>query len=123
MKGRRRTAKASRAAASLGANLMLAPAVMAMRLPLMAAEAGRQGRWPAETVAAVSEKAAAAAQGMAAAQMSLALAASRFWIEAMAGGVPSLLSGAALDHAAQAALAPSGKAVRRNFRRLSRRRK
>ena len=45
--------------------LVVAPAVMAMRMPILAAEAGRHGAWPVETIAAASEKAAAVAEGQA----------------------------------------------------------
>ncbi len=119
MKSRKRASRSSRAAASLGGNLMLAPAVIAMRLPLMAAEAGRHG-WPAETAGALTEKMAAAAEGLAAAQMSIMMSASGFWLEIMSGKTPSLLDGAAMERAAHAALAPSGRAVRSNFGRLAR---
>jgi hypothetical protein len=59
---------------------------------------------------------------MAAAQASLAISASRFWFELASGRVPSLVDGSALERAAQAAMLPSGKRVRQNHRRLSRRR-
>ena len=61
----RRSGKSRRAAETLTKNLMLAPAVMAMRMPILAAEAGRHGAWPVETIAAASEKAAAVAEGIA----------------------------------------------------------
>jgi len=118
----RKPRRSRRAAQVLAQDLMLAPAVMAMRLPLLAAEAGRQGAWPAETIAAASEKAAAVAEGIAAAQMSLLVSASRYWLELWSGRTPSLLSGVAAERALQAAFAPSGRRVRANHGRLSRRR-
>ena len=39
--------------------------------------------------------------------------------DVLAGRTPSLLSGAALEHSIHAALRPSGKRVRANFKRLS----
>lgn len=116
----RKSGKSRKAAMALAGDLALAPAVMMLRLPLLAAEAGRSGVWPAEAVAATTEKFAAAAEGMAAAQASIAVSASRFWFELAAGRMPSLVSGVALERAAQAAMAPSGKRVRRNHRRLNR---
>lgn len=117
----RKPARSNRASQALAKNLMLAPAVMAMRLPILAAEAGKHGAWPVETIAATSEKVAAIAEGMAAAQMSLAVSASRFWLELWSGKTPSLISGVAAERALQAAIAPSGKRVRANHGRLVRR--
>ena len=94
---------------------------MAMRMPLLALEARSLDPWRAETARAVTEKAAAALEGAVAAQMSLAWSASRFWLEALSGSTPSLLSGEAIERAAQAALKPSGKRVKTNYKRLSRR--
>jgi hypothetical protein len=102
------------------ANLMLAPAVIMMRLPLLAAEAGRSSGVGVETARAVSEKAAALAEGAAAAQMSLFGAAMSFWPEVASGRVPALLSGKAIERSLDAALKPIGRRVRANHRRLSR---
>ena len=117
-----RSRKSVRAAAALGKNLSLAPAVIAMRLPLIAAEIGKEAI-PRESMRAVTEKAAAVAEGMVAAQLSLAVSASRFWFELYSGKTPSLLSGEALRRASHAAMVPSGKAVRGNFGRLTKRAK
>ncbi len=100
---------------------MLAPAVIAMRLPVMVDEAGGANPFRVETVRAVNEKTAAAFEGMIAAQTSLMLSASRFWFEIMAGRTPSLMNGVAVERAIHAALAPSGREVRSNHRRLSKR--
>ncbi len=114
--------RSTRAAATLSRNLALAPAVIAMRMPLLAAEFGKDAI-PRETMRAVTEKSAAITEGMIAAQMSLAVSASRFWLEVFTGRTPSILNGVALERASHAALAPSGKAVKGNFGRLSRLRK
>ena len=97
---------------------MLAPMVAFMRLPLMAAEAGNSAK-AAETAMAVNEKAAAIAQGLFAAQMSLFGAAARFWPEVASGRTPSMLSGRAMEESIQAALKPASRRVKANFRRLS----
>lgn len=114
------TSRSRRSAAALGANLMLAPAVVAMRLPLLMAEAGSHGQLRPESVRAVVEKSGAWMEGMMQAQLSIMMSAAAFWPELMSGRTPSLISGAALDRAAQAAMRPSGKQVRANYRRLSR---
>ena len=79
--------KSRRRSAAIASDLMLAPMVAFMRLPLMAAEAGNSAK-AAETAMAVNEKAAAIAQGLFAAQMSLFGAAARFWPEVPRGGHP-----------------------------------
>ncbi|TPM25953.1 hypothetical protein [Mesorhizobium sp. B2-3-4] len=106
-------------AAKIGADLMLAPMVAAMRLPLMAMDAGRGQPWSAETARAVSEKAAAAVEGVFAAQMSFLQSASRFWPEVLSGHTPSLFNGVAAERSMRAALKPASRAVKANFRRLS----
>ncbi|MER2537249.1 MAG: hypothetical protein ABTQ31_19020 [Rhizobiaceae bacterium] len=112
--------RTARRSATAYANLMLAPAVVMMRMPLLAAEAGRSsGGVGAETMRAVSEKAAALAEGAAAAQMSLFGAAMSFWPEVASGRVPALLSGKAAERSLDAALKPIGQRVRANHRRLS----
>lgn len=103
----------------IAADLMLAPAVVMFRLPLMVAEAGGGDPWRSETTRAVTEKAAAVAEGVAAAQISIARSMWSFWPEAMSGKVPSLISGKAMQLATDAAIRPSGRRVRANFRRLS----
>lgn len=103
----------------LSADLMLAPAVMAFRLPIMATEASGSNPWRPETMSAVTEKVAAVSEGMAAAQLSLARSAWAFWPEMFSGHVPSLINGKAVRLATDAALKPAGKRVRANYRRLS----
>jgi hypothetical protein len=111
--------KTRRRAASIAGDLILAPMVAFMRLPLMAAEAGNTGAWAAETARAVHEKTSAAAEGMFAAQMSLFGSAARFWPEMLSGRTPSIFSGAAIEQSVNAALRPAGRKVRANFKRLS----
>lgn len=115
---RRLPRRSERAAGALAGSLMLAPAVMALRAPLLAAEAGGFDPWRLETTRAVTEKVAAAAEGMVAAQLSLVRSASTFWLELASGATPSLVNGVALERAVHAALKPAGKRVKRNYRRL-----
>jgi hypothetical protein len=114
----RRRAGNLRNAAEVSSNLMLAPMVMWLRMPLLASEANA-GAGGVETMRAVSEKGMAMAQGMAAAQVSVAGAAMRFWPELLSGRTPSMLNGVAVEQALHAALKPAGKTVKANYRRLS----
>jgi len=109
-----------RSGAVLAADLMLVPMVASMRLPLMLTETRSAGLVGAETLEAVTEKAAAFAEGVLAANVSLFGSMMSFWPEMLAGRMPALLSGAALEHSLHAALKPSGRRVRANFKRLSR---
>jgi hypothetical protein len=110
--------RSDRSAGALTASLMLAPAVMALRTPLLMAEAADANPWRVETSRAVSEKLAAAAEGMVAAQLSLVKSTSSFWFEVYSGSMPSLLNGVALERATHAALKPAGRRVKKNYRRL-----
>lgn len=114
-----RTTKSQRAldAVAIGNDLMLAPLVAMMRLPLMAAENGQA--YSPETARAVQEKATAVAEGTFAAQMALLQSAARFWPEVLSGRMPSLFSGVAAERSISAALKPASRAVKANFRRLS----
>ena len=113
---RRPSRKAQRSAM----NLMLAPAVIAMRMPLLLAESREGAIDQKETLRAGSEKTTAFLQGAMAAQMSLFGSAMGFWPEMMSGRTPSLLNGEAARKAMEAAMHPSGRAVRVNFKRLGR---
>ena len=104
-------------AAAIGHDLMLAPLVAMMRLPLMAAENGKANS--PETVRAVQEKANALADGAFAAQMALWQSAARFWPEVFSGRTPSLFNGIAVERSVNAALKPASRAVKANFHRLS----
>jgi len=117
---RLKTAVSAAEAASIAGDLMLAPMVAMMRLPLMATEAQGSARLRTETNRAVSEKMAAAAEGMMSAQISVMQSALRFWPEIFAGRNPSLLSGVAIERSVNAALKPASRAVKANFKRLSR---
>ncbi len=110
----------SRRQATLMANLAFAPAVVAMRLPLLATEAGGDPFAGVETALAISEKAEALVEGLAAAHLVLFASALRFWPDLMAGGDFASVFGRAFDRAAHAALRPAGRRVRANYRRLSR---
>ena len=105
--------------AAIAIDLMLAPTAAWMRMPLLLAETGKGGEPGNEAHRAVAEKMEAAAEGMAAAQLSLARSAASFWPEVMAGKVPALLSGAAAARSVNAALRPTSRRVRDNFTRLS----
>ncbi|TPI12366.1 hypothetical protein [Mesorhizobium sp. B4-1-1] len=118
MKKTRKT-RGARKAALIGGDLMLAPMVMMMRMPLLVADAQSDRKLGRETVRAVTEKTAAAAQGAIAAQVSLLQSAARFWPEVLSGRVPSLVNGEAALQSLGAALKPAGRTVRANFRRLS----
>ncbi|AWC23544.1 hypothetical protein CO731_03016 [Aminobacter sp. MSH1] len=118
MKSRRLT-RASRQSTTIVGNLMLAPMVMAMRLPMMASEAQSGGILRGESLAAVTEKTNAMAEGMVAAQMSFFHSAMQFWPEVLSGRTPSVLNGVAAQRSVAAALGPASKRVRANFRRLA----
>ncbi len=111
--------KTGRQPASIVGDLMLAPMVAFMRLPLMAADAQSGRASGTETARALSEKAAALAEGVFAAQMSFIRSASMFWPEVFSGRTPSVLNGIAAERSMNAALKPASLRVRANFRRLS----
>ena len=114
----RKPTRSHRAAGALAGSLMLAPTVVALRAPLLAAEATKLDPWRLETSRAIGEKMAAAAEGMVAAQLSLVRSTSVFWLEFMGGRTPSLLNGVAIERAVHAALKPAGRQVKKNYRRL-----
>lgn len=118
LRGNRARSRAGRLPAS---DLMLAPLVVWMRLPLIAAEAARGEGRGSETALATAEKVRAFADGLVAAQTAWWQEAIRFWPDVFAGRVPSLVSGAAAQRSLAAALEPAGRQVRWNLRRLSRR--
>jgi hypothetical protein len=112
-------AKRRRKTAVTGADLMFAPMVAMMRLPLLSAESRNPSALPTETIRAGAEKMAAFAEGAAAAQMAYANAMFAFWPEVMSGRKPSVFSGALAEKAVAAALKPASSRVRANYRRLS----
>ena len=105
--------------ATLVNDLMLAPMVAMMRLPIMASEAQGLSPWRGESARAVSEKVKAATEGAVAAQLSMMRSMAGFWPEIMAGQVPSIYNGVAVERSMHAALLPAGRKVKANYRRLS----
>ncbi|PBB96845.1 hypothetical protein CK224_21055 [Mesorhizobium sp. WSM3862] len=103
---------------SLYGDLMLAPAVVAMRLPLIALDASSSAPKGVEVMLAINEKALAYAEGLAGAQLAIVRSALRFWPEVLSGQSPSFLNGGAARESLVAALKPSGRRVRANFTRL-----
>lgn len=99
--------------------LMLAPVVAVMRLPMMAAEMQAYSSRYGETTRAVSEKLAAGAEGLFAAQLSMIGSLASFWPEVLSGKAPSILNGIAAQRSIEAALRPASRQVQANFRRLS----
>lgn len=98
----------------------LAPAVMWMRMPVLMGEAlFHSPAGKPETVRAVSEKIAASAEGVAAAQMSLAASAWGAWFELASGKHPAAITEKAFRGAQRAAETPFNKRVRANYKRLS----
>lgn len=104
--------------AAVASDLMLAPMVVALRLPILAAEASKAGPTP-EAVRAATEKMAAFAEGMTAAQMAYARAMWSFWPEVMSGRRPTLFSSGTGEKAVLAALTPARRRLKANFRRLN----
>jgi len=99
--------------------LMLSPLVASLRMPILLSEASSLGNTGAETARAMSEKAAAAAEGLVAAQVSIANSMLSFWPEMLSGQVPALLSGVAAERSLRAAMVPASRRVRANYKRLS----
>ena len=114
-----RTRKTARDGMSIAAELMLAPMVMSMRLPMMAMEKRTSTDPGVETLRAINEKSSALAEGALAAQLSLMQSAAQFWPELLSGRTPSTLNGVAAELAMHAALKPAGRTVKANYRRLS----
>ena len=86
---------------------------------MMATEARNGGPLRGESLAAVTEKTTALAEGMVAAQMSYFQSAMQFWPEVLSGRTPSVLNGVAAQKSVAAAMRPASKRVRANFRRLA----
>ena len=118
---KRSAARTAREAAQRAQQLMLAPMVMAMRMPILAAEAGSSalsGR--PESLAAITEKMSAVAEGAMAAQLAFLRGAamlpmSMFGATSQAGPLVDLA-----NEVAVAALKPAARQVSRNHKRLSR---
>lgn len=110
----------SRRRAALMIDLAFAPAVVFMRLPLLAAEARGNAYNGVETALAVSEKAEALAEGLVALHLALFESGLRFWPDLMGGRDLASIFDRAFVQATHAALKPAGRRVRANYRRLSR---
>ena len=115
----RRSRKTGSEGMAIATELMLAPLVMWLRVPIMALEPRPSGQAGVETLRAISEKTAAMAEGVMAAQMSVMESAASFWPEVMAGRTPTALNGVGAERALNAAFKPAGKTVKANYRRLS----
>ena len=110
----RRTGKGS------SADLLLAPFVVVMRLPVLCAEAASGGIGRTESHLAVNEKITAGVEGIWEAQLSMLNAAFDFWPDVLSGRHPVDLLADSWVQASRAALRPASLTVRRNFDRLSR---
>ena len=112
------------AAASPGGDvLVLAPMVVAMRLPVvwweMATPFFSAHRREQEGHRAVFEKAAAIAESYGATQAEIAQATVRLWIGVMAGEVPdATLVSRSFNDIVDASVEPHARRVRANYRRL-----
>lgn len=102
------------------ADLLLAPFVVAMRLPVLYAEAAAGELARKETNRAVSEKIAASVEGIWEAQFSLLNAALDFWPNVLSGRHPVDLVANSWVQTSRAALRPASRAVRHNYDRLRR---
>ncbi|MCP1199612.1 hypothetical protein [Notoacmeibacter sp. MSK16QG-6] len=101
--------------------LFLVPAVMAMRLPLMFAELALPADKRSETTGAVTEKLIAAQVGAWAGFSAYLTRAAWLPYDLMSGRSVSTTFSDAQDRAANAALYPSMRQVKKNYRRLTRR--
>lgn len=110
--------KGREAGSGSATDLLLAPFVVAMRLPVIYAEAAGGGLTGKETHRAVEEKISAGVEGLWAAQMSLLEAALEFWPAVLSGRHPGDVMADSLSRASRAALHPTSRTVRRNFDRL-----
>ncbi|MEK1889576.1 MAG: hypothetical protein AAAB35_18825 [Phyllobacterium sp.] len=100
-------------------DLHLASMVIAMRLPVMMLESMSDKAGGVETHRAVSEKVAAAVDGVVSAQISLMNSGATFWFDIMRGRSPASLVSEAANKATAAALRPGRKTLRANYKRLS----
>jgi len=98
---------------------MLVPAVMAMRMPLLAAEAASSSL-RAETADAFAEKVTALAEGAVAAQLAWVTSAMTLPLALMTARSPLAPLIDMAEDVASAALGPAGRQVRKNHRRLTR---
>ena len=99
-------------------DLLLAPMVVAMRMPILLAEAASGKALPGEAHKAVSEKVMAGVEGAMAMQASMIKSAMDFWPGVLRGRHPSDLMANSVVNAGNEALKPASRAVRNNFDRL-----
>jgi hypothetical protein len=101
-------------------DLMLAPFVVAMRLPIMVSEtltgAGGHRR---ESDRAVAEKATALADGIIVAQLAMPRVMVSAWLGLASGKSPAAVMTKAADTIIGAATRPAARTVRANYERLS----
>ena len=102
----------------IDANLLLAPMVIWLRMPLLIGEAAQAGIGGVEGARAVGEKLEAAVEGIFAAQLSIWSSAINFWPSVVVGTAPSTLIARSFEDFTQAVVAPSGRRVRANYLRL-----
>jgi hypothetical protein len=108
----------------LAEGLMLAPAVMAMRMPILMAEAAESMlRGRPESTGAVLEKWSALAEGMAKAQLALTRELLMMPLTLARGAGPARPLADLGAAVAVAALTPAARQVRKNHRRLSRKKR
>lgn len=113
-----RRSKQRQESAAVAGSLMLAPTVMALRAPIMAAEAG--GFFPmSETPGAVNEKIVAFWQGMASAQIAWFYSAMLLPVAFAKARSPLTPLLDMAETVTSAALEPAARQVRRNHRRLT----
>ena len=99
-------------------DLMLAPMVIAMRMPVLFAEAAHGTLVRREANRAVSEKLVAGVEGAMAMQASMMRSALDFWPAVMRGKDPRHLVAGSVVKAGHEALKPASRTVRNNFDRL-----
>ncbi len=100
------------------ADAQLAAMVIAMRLPVIVMESMTDKAGRPEANRAVSEKVAAAVDGVVQAQLSIMNTAATFWLDVMSGKSPASLINTAVSKATDAALKPGRKTLRSNYKRL-----
>ncbi len=117
-KRRTRSAPMGLPASGVHKDLLLAPMVMAMRMPILLAEAASGKASPGEAHKAVTEKVMAGVEGAMAMQASMLKSAMDFWPGVLRGRHPSDLMANSVVKAGNEALKPASRAVRNNFDRL-----
>ncbi|MCB1383632.1 MAG: hypothetical protein KDJ73_12030 [Notoacmeibacter sp.] len=99
-------------------DLMLTPMVIAMRMPVLLAEAAHGSITRPEANRAVNEKVLAGFQGTVAMHASMMRSVIEFWPSVMRGRHPGGLVAGSVVKAGNEALRPASRTVRSNFDRL-----